>query len=66
MAGQWPDGGIGLWRQAFLGQQAVEGGAQVARGIGQGAVEVKQYCLDHVGCLYGKFCGQPCWLAGRV
>ena len=39
---------VRLRRQAFLGQQAVEGGAQIAGGVGQGAVKVKQYGLDHV------------------
>ncbi|MNY46181.1 hypothetical protein D3C86_1813390 [compost metagenome] len=41
---------VRLRRQAFFGQQAVEGGAQVAGGVGQGAVKVKQYGLDHDCC----------------
>ena len=50
LRGKGTQGGQGERRQAFFDAQAVQRGAQIGGGIGQGAVKVEEDRLKHGGC----------------
>ena len=49
MAGHRADFGHAFFGQAAAAQQGVERAAQIERGVGQRAIEIKQYGLGHKG-----------------